>query len=55
MQEILTAQKIPNLAGLGNVVPEGYKYYKKNFTPGKFVSFNLGYSLKLKNNKGDIL
>jgi len=34
MQEILTAQKIPNLAGLGIVVPEGYKYYKKKFIPG---------------------
>jgi len=32
MQEILTAQKIPNLAGLGNVVPEGYSYYKKHKT-----------------------
>jgi len=45
MQEILSVEKIPNLADLGNVVPEGYKYYKKKFTPGELLNLP-GASLK---------
>ncbi len=45
MQSILSAEKIPGLADLGNVVPEGYKYYRKIFTPGKLLNLP-GASLK---------
>jgi hypothetical protein len=34
MQEIISSEKIPNLIELGNVVPGGYKYFKKIITPG---------------------
>ena len=40
-----TTEKIPSLSTLGNVVPEGYKYYKKKFTPGKLLNIK-GASLK---------
>ncbi len=49
MQEILSAEKIPvrhwRIAGLGNVVPEEYSYYKKKFTPGLLLNLP-GASLK---------
>lgn len=38
MQQTLSAEKIPGLAGLGNVVPDGYSYYKKKFTPGEVLN-----------------
>lgn len=40
MQEISPLNKIPNLADLGNVIPDGYKYYKKRFTPGEQLNLN---------------
>src|SRR5262245_61844471 len=35
MSEAPRVETVPNLADLGNVVPEGYSYYEKQFTPGK--------------------
>ena len=40
-----TLEKIPNLFSLGNIVPEGYKYHKKKFTPGELLNIK-GASLK---------
>jgi hypothetical protein len=33
MSDTSTIPQIPNLAHLGNVVPEGYRYYQKTVTP----------------------
>jgi len=38
MTDMIHAEKIPNLGGLGNVVPEGYEYYKKHVVPGEDLS-----------------
>jgi len=45
MQELLSSQNTPDLSALGNVVPEGYSYYKKKFTPGELLNLP-GTSLK---------
>jgi hypothetical protein len=45
MQEISSTEKIPNLIDLGNVVPEGYVYYKKKIIPGLLLNLR-GASLK---------
>jgi hypothetical protein len=37
------ADKIPNLEGLGNVVPDGYEYYEKRFTPDEDLSLPTAY------------
>ncbi|MBC7813784.1 MAG: hypothetical protein H7175_21685, partial [Burkholderiales bacterium] len=36
-------QTIPNLTQLGNVVPEGYMYYEKIFTPGDDLALPTAY------------
>jgi hypothetical protein len=38
MQEIFSANMIPDLTDLGNVVPEGYSYYKKKIIPGVLLN-----------------
>jgi hypothetical protein len=38
MSETPTIATIPNLASLGNVVPDGYPYYQKLVTPGEDLS-----------------
>jgi hypothetical protein len=38
MQEIFSAGTIPNLEGLGNVVPRGYTYSNKKITAGKLLT-----------------
>jgi len=35
MSDTHTIEEIPQLANLGNVVPEGYNYYEKLITPGE--------------------
>jgi hypothetical protein len=35
MNELLEEKKISDLTKFGNVVPDGYKYYKKKITPGE--------------------
>ena len=37
MHDTISAEKISMLKDFGNVVPEGYNYYKKKFSPGKPV------------------
>jgi hypothetical protein len=38
MPEIILSEKVYNLSDLGNVVPEGYEYHEKNFTPGLLLN-----------------
>lgn len=39
----VNAENIPNIANLGNVVPEGYLYYQKTFTPREGLSLPTAY------------
>ncbi len=43
MLDVPTVEKIPHLASLGNVVPEGYLYYEKIITPGEDLSLPNAY------------
>ena len=43
MSDTQVVEEIPDLASLGNVVPEGYEYYKKLVTPGKDLSLPNAY------------
>jgi len=45
MCQVIQYTQLPNLSSLGNVVPGGYKYYKKKFTPGELLNLP-GASLK---------
>ncbi|HLZ64128.1 MAG TPA: hypothetical protein VKR06_44935 [Ktedonosporobacter sp.] len=43
MSETHVIEQVPHLDSLGNVVPEGYEYYKKLITPGKDLSLPNAY------------
>ena len=43
MTDIQVVEQIPNLAILGNVVPDGYMYYEKLITPGEDLSLPTAY------------
>jgi hypothetical protein len=45
MVEILTEEKIIDISGLGNIIPDGYTYYKKRIAPGSPLNLK-GASLK---------
>jgi hypothetical protein len=38
-----TVNQLPNLENLGNVVPDGYSYYEKVFTPAEDLSLPTAY------------
>src|SRR5436853_7574340 len=43
MVAALATESIPNLASLGNVVPDGYTYYEKIITPREGLSLPTAY------------
>jgi hypothetical protein len=43
MVDSVATEAIPNLANLGNVVPEGYTYYEKIITPGEGLILPTAY------------
>ncbi len=43
MSQNTIAEAIPNLEALGNVVPDGYEYYEKKFTPAEDLSLPTAY------------
>jgi hypothetical protein len=43
MSEAYAVETIPDLERFGNVVPEGYTYYKKRVTPGEDLSLPNAY------------
>lgn len=45
MQYTAAADSLPDFSGLGNIIPEGYKFYKKKITPGNLLHLH-GVSLK---------
>jgi hypothetical protein len=40
---MVTVNQLPNLENLGNVVPDGYNYYEKVFTPAEDLSLPTAY------------
>jgi hypothetical protein len=43
MVDTLAVNTVPNIASLGNVVPEGYRYYEKIITPAEGLSLPTAY------------
>jgi hypothetical protein len=43
MNEILIEEKISDLPAFGNVIPDGYKYYKKKIVPGSLLKLPAAY------------
>jgi hypothetical protein len=43
MPDAQIVEKSPDLASLGNVVPDGYQYYEKMITPGEALSLPTAY------------